>query len=52
VEAVEDLVDLVAVDLVVEEVVVVGKLTGYKIFNKNARLAYKPRVFLLTHIYK
>jgi hypothetical protein len=45
VEAVEDLVDLVAVALVVAEAVAVGKLTCYKIFKKRAACMQAARFF-------
>jgi hypothetical protein len=50
VEAVEDLVDLVAVALVVAEAVAVGKLTGYKIFKKTRGL-HASRAFFYELTY-
>jgi hypothetical protein len=49
VEAVADLVDLVAVDLVVAEVVEVGKLTSYKTFNKTSVLHTSRSFFIYSH---
>jgi hypothetical protein len=49
VEAVADLADLGAVDLVVAEVVEVGKLTSYKTFNKTSVLHTSRSFFIYSH---